>query len=82
MNEGWLESRISLSKLVKKVVCVDNITHNGMKYNITIGKVYQVYEINSWEYIIDDNRMDDHYIPYLYQPLEKFRKKRINDFLK
>jgi hypothetical protein len=66
-----------------KVVCKTNITPNGIQFNITPGKIYEVHR-NSvvWVYVIDDSGAKEHYIEKMFTPLTELRNIRLEELLK
>ena len=66
-----------------KVVCKSNITTNTIKFNLTIGKVYEVHR-NSivWVYIVDNGGAKEHYIENMFTPLIELRNIRLEELLK
>ena len=67
-----------------KVVCKTNILYQGIKYNLTIGKVYEVYSFNSfgWFYVIDDSGAKENYHESMHTTLVEFRNEKIEEILK
>jgi hypothetical protein len=50
-----------------KVVCKTNITTNTIRFNLTIGKVYEVHRYSPvWIYVIDDSGAKEHYIEKMF----------------
>jgi len=66
-----------------KVVCKTNITTNTIRFNLTIGKVYEVHrESVVWVYIVDDGGAKEHYIEKMFTPLTELRNIRLEELLK
>lgn len=66
-----------------KVVCKTNITSNGVEFNLTVGKVYEVHKQSIvWVYVIDDSGSKEHYIEKMFTPLIELRNIRIEELLK
>ncbi len=74
-----------------KVVCKTNITPNGIQFNITPGKIYEVhrnsvvwqrFRVLRWVYIVDDCGAKEHYIEKMFTPLTEFRNIRLEELLK
>ena len=60
-----------------KVVCKNNITTNGIQFNLTIGKVYEVHRYSPvWIYVIDDTGSKEHYIEKMFTPVSELRNMR------
>lgn len=64
---------------VGKVVCIDN-TSDGFKTNdITLGKVYDSYNMNKYRIVIDNDKgVREWYNNNLFMSLEKWRETRLN----
>jgi hypothetical protein len=66
-----------------KVVCKSNITTNTIKFNLTIGKVYEVHRHSPvWVYVIDDGGAKEHYIENMFTPVSELRDLRLEEILK
>jgi hypothetical protein len=66
-----------------KVVCKTNITTNTIRFNLTIGKVYEVHRYSPvWVYVIDDGGAKEHYIENMFTPLTELRNITLEEFLK
>ena len=79
-----------------KVICKTNIsripsslgvTSVGVIYDLTIGKVYEVYTFHnglgtSWSYVIDDSGAQEHYHEYMHTTLVELRNEKIEEILK
>jgi len=73
-----------------KVVCKTNISnqgvqgHQGIIYNLTIGKVYEVYKFGSGVglYVIDDSGANEHYHESMHTTLVELRNEKIEELLK
>jgi hypothetical protein len=66
-----------------KVVCKTNITPNGIQFNITPGKIYEVHRSSVvWVYIVDDGGAKEHYIEKMFTPLTELRNIRLEELLK
>jgi len=66
-----------------KVVCKTNITPNGIQFNITPGKIYEVHRYSPvWVYVIDDSGAKEHYIEKMFTPLTELRNIRLDELLK
>ena len=65
-----------------KVVCKTNILYQGIIYNLTIGKVYEVYKFGSGLYVIDDSGANEHYHESMHTTLVELRNEKIEEILK
>jgi len=66
-----------------KVVCKSNITTNTIKFNLTIGKVYEVHRYSPvWVYVIDDGGAKEYYIENMFTPVSELRDMRLEEILK
>jgi hypothetical protein len=66
-----------------KVVCKTNITTNTIRFNLTIGKVYEVHRYSPvWVYVIDDGGAKEHYIENMFTPLTELRNITLEELLK
>jgi hypothetical protein len=72
-----------------KAICKTNITTNTIKFNLTIGKVYEVHRYSLahkadpvWVYIVDDGGATEHYIEKMFTPLTEMRNIRLEELLK
>jgi hypothetical protein len=66
-----------------KAICKTNITTNTIKFNLTIGKVYEVHRYSPvWVYIIDDGGAKEHYIENMFTPMSELRDLRLEEILK
>ena len=80
-----------------KVICKTNIsripsslgvTSVGVIYDLTIGKVYEVYTFNNglgthkWSYVIDDHGAKEPYHEYMHTTLVELRNEKIEEILK
>lgn len=66
------------------VVCKTNITPTqNIEFNLTIGKVYEVYRCSPvWVYVIDDTGSKEHYIERMFTTLIELRDMRLEELLK
>jgi hypothetical protein len=66
-----------------KVVCKTNITTNTIRFNLTIGKVYEVHRYSPvWVYIIDDSGAKEHYHEDMHTALIELRNEKLEEILK
>jgi hypothetical protein len=73
-----------------KVVCKTNISYQGIIYDLTVGKVYEVYKFNNgvgtagkgWLYVIDDSGAKEHYRESMHTTLVELRNEKIEELLK
>ena len=66
-----------------KAICKTNMTTNTIRFNLTIGKVYEVYRYSPvWVYVIDDSGAKEHYIENMFTPVSELRDMRLEEILK